>query len=68
MKCISSKFANNPLTKVQKEAITLLSAGTFLEYFDLMLYVHMAVVLDKLFFQTFSKNTTNYLKKVISKI
>jgi hypothetical protein len=33
------------LTKEQKEAIGLLSIGTFLEYFDLMLYVHMAVLL-----------------------
>lgn len=31
------------LTKEQKEAVGLLSIGTFLEYFDLMLYVHMAV-------------------------
>lgn len=30
------------LTREQKEAIGLLSIGTFLEYFDLMLYVHMA--------------------------
>lgn len=34
------------LTKEQKEAIGLLSIGTFLEYFDLMLYVHMAVLLN----------------------
>jgi len=38
------------LTKQQKEAIGLLSIGTFLEYFDLMLYVHMAVLLNALFF------------------
>lgn len=38
------------LTKEQKEAIGLLSIGTFLEYFDLMLYVHMAVLLNELFF------------------
>lgn len=38
------------LTCNQKEAIGLLSIGTFLEYFDLMLYVHMAVVLNELFF------------------
>lgn len=35
------------LTKQQKEAVGLLSVGTFLEYFDLMLYVHMAVLLDR---------------------
>ena len=38
------------LTRKQKEAIGLLSIGTFLEYFDLMLYVHMAVLLNNLFF------------------
>ena len=38
------------LTKSQKESIGLLQIGTFLEYFDLMLYVHMAVLLNELFF------------------
>jgi MFS family permease len=38
------------LTKEQKEAVGLLLIGTFLEYFDLMLYVHMAVFLNELFF------------------
>ncbi|WP_375319037.1 MFS transporter [Candidatus Tisiphia endosymbiont of Oplodontha viridula] len=38
------------LTKEQKSAVGLLSIGTFLEYFDLMLYVHMAVLLNELFF------------------
>lgn len=38
------------LTKEKKEAAMLLSIGTFLEYFDLMLYVHMAVFLNELFF------------------
>ncbi|MFV0251038.1 MAG: hypothetical protein AB8U53_04950, partial [Rickettsia aeschlimannii] len=28
----------------------MLSIGTFLEYFDLYLYVHMAVLLNELFF------------------
>jgi MFS transporter, MHS family, proline/betaine transporter len=42
--------SKNILTKDKKEAIALLSIGTFLEYFDLMLYVHMAVVLNDLFF------------------
>ncbi|XVN43224.1 MAG: hypothetical protein RCG15_02785 [Candidatus Rickettsia vulgarisii] len=37
-------------TKEQKQALELLSIGTFLEYFDLMLYVHMAVFLNELFF------------------
>lgn len=38
------------LNSQQKEAVGLLSIGTFLEYFDLMLYVHMAVLLNTLFF------------------
>lgn len=38
------------LKREQKEAIGLLQIGTFLEYFDLMLYVHMAVLLNDLFF------------------
>ena len=40
----------NKLTKKDKEAVGLLSIGTFLEYFDLMLYVHMSVLLNDLFF------------------
>lgn len=42
--------AQKKLTRKQKEAVGLLSVGTFLEYFDLMLYVHMAVLLNELFF------------------
>ena len=38
------------LNRNQKEAVGLLQIGTFLEYFDLMLYVHMAVLLNELFF------------------
>ncbi|MSO14368.1 MFS transporter [Rickettsiales endosymbiont of Trichoplax sp. H2] len=38
------------LSSSEKEAIGLLSIGTFLEYFDLMLYVHMSVLLNDLFF------------------
>jgi len=37
---------NNKLTRQQKEAVAILSFGTFLEYFDLMLYVHMSVLLN----------------------
>ena len=40
----------NKLTKKDKEAVGLLSIGTFLEYFDLMLYVHMSVLMNELFF------------------
>ncbi len=38
------------LTRQQKGAIALLSFGTLLEYFDLMLYVHLSVLLNDLFF------------------
>lgn len=38
------------LDRSTREAVGLLQIGTFLEYFDLMLYVHMAVVLNDLFF------------------
>ncbi|WP_341786926.1 MFS transporter [Rickettsia endosymbiont of Cantharis rufa] len=38
------------LTKEQRQAVGLLSVGTLLEYFDLMLYVHMSVLLNELFF------------------
>lgn len=49
------------LTKEQKEAIGLLSIGTFLEYFDLMLYVHMAVLLNELFFPVSDHHTTSLM-------
>lgn len=38
------------LDKNTKEAIGLLSIGTFLEYFDLNLFIHMSVLLNGLFF------------------
>ncbi|MFY9589632.1 MFS transporter [Rickettsia endosymbiont of Halotydeus destructor] len=38
------------LNKEQKKAVGILSIGTFLEYFDLMLYIHMAVFLNEIFF------------------
>lgn len=48
------------LKREQKEAMGLLSIGTFLEYFDLMLYVHMAVLLNELFFsKTIDPHTTS---------
>ena len=46
------------LTMEQKEAVGLLSIGTFLEYFDLLLYVHMAVMLNDLFFPKTDPHTT----------
>ena len=43
-------MSNNKLTRQQKEAVGLLSIGTFLEFFDLMLYIHLSVLLNDLFF------------------
>jgi len=47
------------LSREQKEAVGLLQIGTFLEYFDLMLYVHMAVVLNELFFPQTDPHTAS---------
>lgn len=49
------------LNREQKEAIGLLQVGTFLEYFDLMLYVHMAVLLNELFFPKTDPHTAALL-------
>ena len=49
------------LTKDQKQAVGLLSIGTFLEYFDLMIYVHMAVLLNELFFPKTDSFTSSLL-------
>jgi len=49
------------LTREQREAVGLLSIGTFLEYFDLMLYVHMAVLLNELFFPKTDPFTSSLL-------
>ena len=54
------------LTREQKEALGLLSVGTFLEYFDLMLYVHMAVLLDELFFPATSDLQVSALKSAFA--
>ncbi|WP_425364442.1 MFS transporter [Candidatus Tisiphia endosymbiont of Mystacides longicornis] len=51
----------NSLTREQKEAVGLLSIGTLLEYFDLMLYVHMAVLLNELFFPKTDPHTATLL-------
>jgi len=49
------------LSRQQKEAVGLLQIGTFLEYFDLMLYVHMAVLLNELFFPQTDPHTAALL-------
>jgi MHS family proline/betaine transporter-like MFS transporter len=55
MKLLSS------LSSEQKEALGLLQIGTFLEYFDLMLFVHMAVLLNDLFFPKTDPHTASLL-------
>jgi MFS family permease len=49
------------LNRQQKESIGLLQIGTFLEYFDLMLYIHMAVVLNETFFPKTDPHTASLL-------
>jgi hypothetical protein len=49
------------LSREEKEAIGLLQIGTFLEYFDLMLYIHMAVLLNELFYPKTDPYTTRPL-------
>ncbi|OJW73440.1 MAG: MFS transporter [Candidatus Amoebophilus sp. 36-38] len=49
------------LDKELKQAIGLLSLGTFLEYFDLFLYVHMAVLLNDLFFPPANEHAQSLL-------
>ncbi len=45
----------------QKEAIGLLQIGTLLEYFDLMLFVHMSVLLNDLFFPKSDPHTASLI-------
>ncbi len=52
------------LTNEQKEAVGLLSIGTFLEYFDLALYIHMAVFLNELFFPQTDPHTATLLSAI----
>ena len=49
------------LNHEQKQSIGLLQVGTFLEYFDLMLYVHMAVLLNEIFFPKTAPQTAALL-------
>jgi len=49
------------LKKEQKEALALLQIGTFLEYFDLMIYIHMAVLLNEIFFPKTDLHTSAIL-------
>jgi MHS family proline/betaine transporter-like MFS transporter len=49
------------LTKNQKQSIGLIQIGTFLEYFDLYLYIHMAVILNGIFFPKTDPYTASLL-------
>ena len=49
------------LTRHQKTSIILLQLGTFLEYFDLMLFLHMGIILNETFFPHTDKHTANLL-------
>ena len=49
------------LTKEQVQTVSLLSLGAFLEHFDKMLHIHMASILNELFFPT----TEPFLKEFI---
>jgi len=49
------------LSRDQKQSAVLLQTGTFLEYFDLMLYIHMAVILNELFFPKSDPHTASLL-------
>ena len=57
----SSNSKQTQLTREQKQAVGILSIGTLLEYFDLMLYVHMAVLLNELFFPQTDPHTASLL-------
>jgi MHS family proline/betaine transporter-like MFS transporter len=49
------------LPATQKRTILLLSIGSFLEWFDLFLYAHMAVLLNDLFFPPTNTHTQSLL-------
>ncbi|MBS0186379.1 MAG: MFS transporter [Proteobacteria bacterium] len=60
MKKILKPFLSS-LNREQKEAAGLLQLGALFEYFDLMLYVHMAVFLNVLFFPKTDLKTESLL-------
>jgi MFS transporter, MHS family, proline/betaine transporter len=49
------------LTPSKKKSFALIQIGAFLEYFDLYLYVHMAVVLNDIFFPKTDPYTTGLI-------
>lgn len=52
------------LSRDQREATAILQVGTFLEYFDLMIYVHMAVILNDIFFPKTDPHTANLISAI----
>lgn len=50
-----STASEEKLSKEQVEIFSLLSIASFLEYFDLMFYVHMRVLCNDVFFPTATK-------------
>lgn len=49
------------LKRDQKETIFLLNLGTFLEYFDFKTYIHIAVILNSVFFPVYDSYTSALL-------
>lgn len=47
---VSPQLQQSGFSKNQTQALGFLFLGTFLEYFDLMLYIHMAPLLNEIFF------------------
>lgn len=62
MRMVANNETFSSLKSYQREAVGLLSLGTFLEYFDLMIYVHMAVLLNELFFPKTDPHTAALLQ------
>ena len=54
---VLSHFSENKLTKQQRHATAVLAIGTFLEYFDLYLYVHMTTFMDEIFFSSSARES-----------
>ena len=52
------------LNREQREATAILQVGTFLEYFDLMIYVHMAVILNDIFFPKTDPHTAHLISAI----
>ncbi len=46
----SAKKSNFSISKGQRESLGLINIGTFLEYFDFKVYIHVTVILNVLFF------------------